>query len=66
MQAAADAGQDVTQETERFRTVRCHAAKRRALLGTGDKLPAVVLAYLEFIIFRREAVELVAVGQLAR
>ena len=64
MQAAADAGQHVSQETERLRAVGGHRAKWRAFFRRGDKLPAVVLADLQFIVFRRETIELVAVWQL--
>ena len=65
MQAAADARQDVTQKREGFGTIAGDSAKRYPFLRGGDRLAAVMLANFQFIIFRRETVILIAVGQLA-
>lgn len=65
MQAAADPGQDVTQKRKRFGAIAGDSAKRHSLLRHGDRLTAVMLANLQLVIFRRETVVLIAVGQLA-
>lgn len=65
VQAAADARQDVTQKREGFGTIAGDSAKRYPFLRGGDRLAAVMLANFQFIIFRRETVILIAVGQLA-
>lgn len=65
MQAAADARQDVTQKREGFGTIAGDSAKRYPFLRGGDRLAAVMLANFQFIIFRRETVILIAIGQLA-
>ncbi len=57
--------QDVTQKREGFGTIAGDSAKRYPLLRGGDRLAAVMLANFQFIIFRRETVILIAVGQLA-
>lgn len=57
--------QDVTQKREGFGTIAGDSAKRYPFLRGGDRLAAVMLANFQFIIFRRETVILIAVGQLA-
>lgn len=65
MQAAADPWQDVAQKRKRFGAIAGDSAKCHSLLRHGDRLTAVMLANLQLVIFCRETVVLIAVGQLA-
>ncbi len=61
VQAAANSGQHVAQEVERLRPIAGDGAKRFPLARFGNQLAAIVFADLQFVVFRREAIILIAI-----
>ena len=62
METAADTGQYVAQEVERFGAISSNSAEWCALFGGLNELSPVMLTDFQLIVFGRETVILIAIG----